>query len=72
MSACGPPIAEIMSGIVMKGPMPTIWDMLTVVAGNKPRARTKPWSLPCAVVSPASDLPDVATSYLPCTFLVVF
>src|SRR5215213_9030248 len=42
MSACGPPIAEIMSGIVMKGPMPTIWDMLTVVAGNKPRARRSP------------------------------
>src|SRR5215208_6959465 len=64
MSACGPPIAEIMSGIVMKGPMPTICDMLIVVAGKRPKALTKPSSLPCAVVSPASDLPDVAISYL--------
>src|SRR5215204_5761581 len=54
-----------MRGIVMKGPMPTICDMLTVVAGNRPKALTKPSSLPCAVVFSASDLPDVAISYLP-------
>src|SRR5215212_8060240 len=48
MSACGPPIC----------------DMLTVVAGKRPRALTKPSSLPCAVVFSASDLPEVAIRFL--------
>src|ERR671933_1062609 len=63
MSACGPPIAEIMSGIVMKGPIPTICDMLTVVAGNRLSAFTKPWSLPCAVSSAVMALPASSISH---------
>lgn len=39
MTACGPPNAATMSGMVTKGPMPTIWLILMVVAWNRPILR---------------------------------
>ena len=38
-------MAAMISGIVMNGPMPTIWAMFSAVAGKRPRARMKPRSL---------------------------
>ena len=40
-NAWGPPIAVIMSGRVMNGPVPTMLDMLIAVAFNRPRRRSK-------------------------------
>src|SRR5689334_13188867 len=40
--ASGPVSTARISGIVMNGPIPTIWDMFRAVAGNKPMARTNP------------------------------
>jgi hypothetical protein len=39
---CGPPMAEMISGIVMNGPIPTICAMFSEVAGNRPMARMNP------------------------------
>ena len=46
--AWGPPIVATMIGIVMNGPIPHIWVMLTAVAGNSPIARRKPDSGVCS------------------------
>ncbi|GLP69268.1 hypothetical protein TUSST3_58900 [Streptomyces sp. TUS-ST3] len=40
-TACGPPNAATISGIVTNGPMPHIWLMLMAVAWNSPTRRTK-------------------------------
>ena len=42
--AWGPPMAAMISGIVMNGPIPTIWAMFSAVAGNSPSARMNPRS----------------------------
>ena len=39
--AWGPPIAPMMSGSVIKGPVPTILDMLIEVALSSPSRRSK-------------------------------
>src|SRR4051794_31963625 len=39
--ACGPPKATTMAGMVMKGPMPHIWDMLMAVACVTPIRRRR-------------------------------
>ena len=44
--AWGPPMVAMMSGIVMNGPTPTIWDMFTETAPNIPRPRTSPFFSP--------------------------
>src|SRR4051812_6638358 len=38
---CGPPIALIISGMVMKGPTPTMLHMLRAVACNCPKLRSR-------------------------------
>ena len=40
-SACGPPSADISSGIVMNGPMPIMLAMLSAVACNRPKGRAR-------------------------------
>ena len=42
ITACGPPNAATISGIVTNGPMPHIWLMLMAVAWKRPTRRTKP------------------------------
>src|SRR5450759_4383900 len=37
--ACGPPIAAISTGMVMKGPTPIIVDMFRAVAWSRPKRR---------------------------------
>src|SRR5512138_3000079 len=37
--ACGPPSAVMSSGIVMNGPAPIMFVMLSAVAGNRPKRR---------------------------------
>src|ERR1041384_5424956 len=39
--ACGPPSAESRRGIVMNGPMPIMFVMLSAVASSKPKRRNK-------------------------------
>src|SRR5262249_30500043 len=39
--ACGPPSADIRIGIVMNGPIPIMFDMLSAVACNKPKRRER-------------------------------
>src|ERR1700751_3227619 len=39
-SACGPPMADRMSGIVMNGPTPTMLSMFEARAGNKVSPRS--------------------------------
>src|SRR2546428_12093888 len=39
--ACGPPRADINSGMVMNGPMPIMLDMFSAVAWSKPKRRTR-------------------------------
>ena len=41
---CGPPIAAMISGIVMNGPTPTMLLMLSAVACTRPRLRIRPCS----------------------------
>lgn len=41
-SACGPCIAERISGMVRNGPTPTICSMFAVRAGNRPMPRVRP------------------------------
>src|SRR5216117_2920012 len=41
---CGPPIAAMISGIVMNGPTPTMLLMLSAVASSVPKLRTRPLS----------------------------
>lgn len=41
MTACGPPMAATMIGMVMNGPMPHICVMLMAVPENKPMERWK-------------------------------
>src|SRR5260370_14889635 len=41
-SACGPPKAATMRGMVMNGPMPHIWVMLMAIAVGNLTLRTKP------------------------------
>src|ERR1700733_16179211 len=36
---CGPPMEAIISGMVMKGPMPTMLEIFRAVAWSKPKAR---------------------------------
>ena len=38
---CGPPSADISTGMVMNGPMPIMFDMLSAVACSKPKRRCK-------------------------------
>jgi hypothetical protein len=38
-TACGPPIEATMSGMVRKGPTPTMFDMFMAVACNRPKLR---------------------------------
>jgi len=38
--ACGPPSADMSSGIVMNGPAPIMLVMLSAVAGSSPKWRT--------------------------------
>src|SRR5512133_3529694 len=38
-NACGPPIAASISGMVMNGPTPTTFDMLSAVARSTPKPR---------------------------------
>ena len=40
--ACGPPIAESKSGMVMYGPMPIMSVMASAVAWTSPSSRRKP------------------------------
>src|ERR1051325_1225887 len=39
--ACGPPSADISSGIVMNGPMPIMFDMFSAVAWSSPKRRSR-------------------------------
>ena len=39
--ACGPPSADISSGMVMNGPMPTMFVMFRAVACNRLKRRAK-------------------------------
>src|SRR6185436_15427586 len=39
--ACGPPSADMRRGIVMKGPIPIMFDMFKAVAWSKPKRRCK-------------------------------
>jgi hypothetical protein len=41
-SACGPPSADIRSGMVMNGPTPIMFDMFKAVACRRPKRR---WSV---------------------------
>src|SRR5713226_6628069 len=40
---CGPPMARMMSGMVMNGPNPTMLVMFSAVASSTPRPRTSPY-----------------------------
>src|SRR5690348_17156225 len=40
-NACGPPIAVMRSGIVMNGPTPIMFAMLSAVAGRRPKRRLR-------------------------------
>ena len=53
---CGPPMAEMISGIVMNGPIPTICAMLSEVAGNRPMARMNPRDSSGACERPRVDM----------------
>ena len=39
--ACGPPSADMRIGIVMKGPIPIMFDMLRAVACSRPKRRER-------------------------------
>ena len=58
---CGPPMEAINSGIVMKGPIPTMFDMFRAVAGSKPNARVR-WG--CVSVFIAMGVQDRKSSRL--------
>ncbi len=74
MIACGPPKATTMTGMVMKGPTPTIWLMLMAVAWKRPMRRESPTVAVAAASAaeptgePGEDgalgagVPDTATS----------
>jgi hypothetical protein len=60
-SACGPPIAPKISGIVMNGPTPTMFNMFEVRAGKNPMPRFSP-ALPNSVIGASTRL---SAGYLP-------
>src|SRR5436305_12719213 len=70
--ACGPAIAAMMSGSVMKGPTPIISIRLSIVAPPKPMARTScgsrstpPGSVEeCRVSSPVMQFVDSFSAHL--------
>ncbi len=48
-SACGPPSADMSSGIVMNGPTPIMFDMFSAVACKRPKRRTRSGRLDMSV-----------------------